>query len=141
VADIESLLLAQGPDGETELQNGYAGRIVFQDVGGEHPGRHLAERGLHGGSGLGHCHIDLDIRMKVNLDHRVAGVRLGFDVLDVIDVRSEAPFEVGDDAFLHLLGRQTRVDPQHTHNWNVDVGEDVHRHGHNGGTAQNGDED
>ena len=62
-------------------------RVVLQDIGRKHPRRHLPERGLHRGRHLRHRHIDLDVRMKVDPDHRVAVVRLRFDVLDVVDVR------------------------------------------------------
>ena len=79
---------------KAELQDGNARRVVLQDIGRKHPGRHLAERGLHRGGHLRDRHVDLDVRMEVDPDHRVAVVGLRFDVLDVVDVGSEAALEI-----------------------------------------------
>ena len=76
--------------------------------------------------------------MKVDPDDRVAVVRLGFNVLDVVDVRSDAAFEVGDDALFHLLRRETRVDPEHADNRDVDIREDIDRHCGDRRTPQDG---
>ena len=62
-------------------------------------------------------------------------------MLDVVDVRGEAALEAGDDALLHLLRRQARVHPQDADDGDVDVGEDVDRHGDDGRAAEDGDED
>ncbi len=70
----------------------------------------------------------------------MAVVGLRFDVLDVVDVGGEAALEVGDDALFHLLRRQAVVRPQHADDGDIDVGEDVDRHGDDGGHAQDGDQ-
>ena len=141
VADIEDFLLAQGLAGKAELQDGNAGGIVFQNVGREHAGRHLADGRLHGGGDLRHRHIDFDVRMEVDADHRVSVIGLRFDVLDVVDVGGEAAFEAGDDALLHFLGREAVVGPKHADNGDVDIRKDIDRHSDNGGAAEDGDED
>ncbi len=139
--DIEDFLLAQGLARKAQLQDRHAGGVVFQNVGGEHAGRHLAQRGLHGGGDLRDRHIDLDVGMEVNLDDRVAGVGLRFDVLDVVDVRGEAALEARDDALLHLVGRQARIHPEDADDGNVDIREDIDGHGDDGSAAQDGDQD
>src|SRR5207302_1610238 len=83
VGQIEDLLLAQGLTGEAELQDGDAGGIVLEYVGGEHAGRHLAKSALHGSGDLRHRHVDLDVGMEIDSNHRVAVVRLRLDVLDI----------------------------------------------------------
>jgi hypothetical protein len=133
-------MLAQGLAGKAELQDGDAGRVVLQDVGGEHPRRHLAQSALHGCRHLGHRHVDPDVGMEVNPHHPVAVVRLRLDVFDVVHIRSECAFETGDDALFHLFRRQALVDPKDAHDGNVDVREDVDRHGDDGRPAQDGDE-
>ena len=127
IAQVEDLLLAQGLAGKAKLQDGNAGRVELQNVGRKHPGRHLADRGLRSRCHLRHGHVDLDVRMEVDPDDRVAVVRLRLDVLDVVDVRSEAALKSGDDPLLHLLRRQSRIGPQDAHDGNVDVRERYRR--------------
>src|ERR1700736_513132 len=79
--------------------------------------------------------------MEVNAHHPNAVIRLGLHVLDVVDDGSKAALEVGDDAFLHFLGRQTLVHPQYAHDRNVDIREDIHRHGRDGTPAKDSDKD
>ncbi len=140
VGDIEDLLLAQGFAGEAELEDGDAGGIEFEDVGGEHARRHLAQVGLHGGSDLRDGHIDFDVGVKVDADGGVTVVRLGFDVFDVVDVAGEAAFEAGDDALFHFLGSEAVIGPKDADDGDIYIWKDIDRHGGNGGTAEDGDE-
>ena len=48
--------------------------------------------------------------------------------------------EDGDDALFHLFGRQAAVAPHDADHGDIDVGEDIHRHGDDGGGAQDGDQ-
>src|SRR5579883_2587242 len=141
VADVEDLLLAEGLAGESELEDRHARSVVLQDVRREHAGRHLAQRRVHRGGGLRHRHIDLDVRMEVNFDDGVARIGLRFDVLDVVDVGGEAALEAGHHALFHLFGREAGVHPEHADHGDIDVGEDIHRHGAYGCPAEDGDED
>ncbi len=123
------------------MQDRDTGGVVFQHVGREHPGRHLAQCRLHGRGHLGHRHIDFDVRVEVDLDDAVAAVGLRLDVLDVVDVRSEAALETGDDALFHFFGRQSGINPQDADDRDIDIGKDIHRHSDDGRPAQDGDQD
>ena len=70
----------------------------------------------------------LRARLEEDLDDRDAGERLALDVLDVVDGRGEDALVVGDDALLHLLGREAAVVPDDRDHRDVDVREDVGRH-------------
>ena len=100
----------------------------------------LRDRAWHLRRHLRHRHVDLNVGMEVDADHGDAVVGLRFDVLDVVDVGGEAALKLRDDALLHLLRRKAAVLPQNAHDGNVDVGEDVHRHGDDGRHAQDGDQ-
>ncbi len=104
------------------------------------PGRHLAQGRLHGSRDLGDGHIDLDVGMEVDFYDAVAAVGLRLDVLDVVDVRGETALEAGDHAFFHLFGRESGIDPQNAHDRDIDIGKDIDRHGDDGGTAQDGNQ-
>ena len=78
---------------------------------------------------------------KIDPDDRDAVVGLRLDVFDVVDVGGEAALEVGDDALLHFVGREAAVLPEDADDGDVDIGENIDRHGDDGGSAQDGDED
>ena len=61
-------------------------------------------------------------------------------MLNVIDVGGDGALEVGDNALLHLLRREAVVDPEDRNDRDVDVGEDIDRHGGDGAPAEDGDE-
>ena len=91
------------------MQDRHARRVVLQNVGGKHPRRHLAQRGLHGGRDLRHRHVDLDVRMEIDADGGVAEIRLRFDVFNVVDVGRQGALEIGGDALFHLLGSEPGI--------------------------------
>ena len=124
-----------------ELQNGDARRVVLEHIGRKHAGGHLAEAALHGGRYLSDRHVDLDVRMEINLHYRIAVVGLRFDVLDVIYIGREAALETGDDPFLHLLRRQPSIDPEDAHDWDIDIRKNIDRHPNDRDTAENSYDD
>ena len=96
--------------------------------GGVVPGGICAHRGLRDRRDLRGRRLDVRAGLEEDLDDRDAGERLALDVLDVVDGRGEAALVVGDDALLHLLGRQAGVVPDDRDDRDVDVREDVGRH-------------
>ena len=77
---------------------------------------------------------------KIDADDRDAAVRLRFDVLDVVDRGGQRSLEDGDDALLHLLRRKAAVTPDDADDRNIDVRENIDRHGDDGAYAQDGDQ-
>ena len=108
--------------------------------GGVVPGGICAEHGLRDGRHLRRRRLDVGARLEEDLDDRDARERLALDVLDVVDGGGERALVVGDDALLHLLGRQARVVPDDRDDRDVDVREDVGRHPEDGDDAQDDDE-
>src|SRR6185437_11964266 len=104
LAEVEEFLFAQGFAFEAELDDGDAGRIVLKDVGRGGSGREDAEQGLRDGGDLRERHFDLRVRLEEDAGDGDAAVRLGFDVLDIVDDGGEGALEEGDDALLHFFG-------------------------------------
>ncbi len=122
------------------MQDGDAGRIVFKNIAGQHTRRHLADGAGHLRGDLRDGHVDLDVGVEVDPNHGDAVVGLRFDVFDVVDVGGEAALKIRNDALFHLLRGKTRVLPEHADDGDVNIGENIHRHGDDGGHAQEGDE-
>ena len=61
-------------------------------------------------------------------------------MLNIVDVGSEAALEVGDHALLHFVGREAGVLEDDADDGDVYIRENIHRHGDDGGAAQDGDE-
>src|ERR1019366_640355 len=139
-AEIENILFAESLAFQSQLQDRHAGGVVFEDVGREGPRREDAEKGLRNGRNLGQGHVDLDVRLEVNADHRDAGVGLRLDVLDIVDRGRQGPFEDGDQSFFHLLWGQALVGPDDADHRYIDIREDIDGHGDDGRPAEDGDE-
>ncbi len=141
LAEIEQLHLRQLFAGKCELQDRHARGVVAQHVGRGDARRQQLEHGLRSGGHLRQGLGDIDVLLKENLDHAVAGERLRFDVLDIGDLGGQVAFVIIDDAARHVVGRQTIISPHHADDRNIDVGKDVGWRGNRRAHAENGDDD
>ena len=91
------------------------------------PGRQQLEHGLRGGRDLRQRGVDVDVRLEEDFDDAVAGQRLRFDMLDVVDLRAQRALVIIDDAAGHVVRRQAIIGPHHADDRNADVGENVGR--------------
>ena len=91
----------------------------------------LRERG-----DLRHREIDVDAWLEEDLDDRDAGIRLRFDVLDVVDDGGDVALDLAGDAARHLIGRDARVLEGDRDDGDADVREDVRRHAGTHGRAE-----
>ena len=89
---------------------------------------------------LGDRQLDLGVRLEEDPEPGHPVERLRFDVLDVVDGGGEGPLADGDDALLHLLGRDAAVGPDDADHRDVDHREDVGGRREDGDAAQDGDE-
>ena len=137
---VEQLLLAQRLALHRHLQDGDVRGAVADDERRGGAGRHRADRRLGDGGHLRGGGLDLGARLEEDLHHRHAGQRLALDVLDVVDGGGQSPLIVVDHPFLHLLGREARVVEDDGDHRDVDVGEDVRRHPHDGEDPEDDDE-
>ena len=113
--------------GQCQLQDRHARGVEQQHVRRRYSGRQLFQHGLRCRRDLRHRRVDVDGGLEEDLDHAVAGQRLRFKVLDVVDLRGERAFVVVDDAAGHVLRRQAGVSPHDADHRNVDIGKDVGR--------------
>ena len=123
-----------------KLQDGHAGGVVLDDVGRGGARRKDAQQRLRDGRDLRQRQFDLGVGLEVDADHRDAVVGLRFDVLDIVDGGGHGALEDGDDALFHLLGREAAVGPDDADDRNIDIGEDIHRHGDDRAAAEDGDQ-
>jgi hypothetical protein len=82
--------------------------LYWMISGGVVPTAKLAELRLGNGGDLRHGHVDLDRRMKEDLDHANTVERLRFGMLDVIDRRGQAPFRGRDNPLAPSPAEKTR---------------------------------
>ena len=113
----------------------------FRMLGGKIPGGMRADGRLRHGRDLRHRQVDLRMRLKVDSNDGDAVVGLRLDVLDVVDRGGHAALEGRDDTLFHLVGRDAVVGPDDADHRDIDVREDIDRHGHDGRNPkqQNGD--
>jgi hypothetical protein len=76
----------------------------------------------------------------MDLDDADAAVRLRFGVLDVVNGGGEGAFANPDDPLGHVIGMETAVGPDHTHNRDIDVRQDVGRSRRDRSSAENRDQ-
>ena len=124
---VEQLHLRQLVARQRQLQDRNARGVVAEHIGRRDAGRQQLQHGLRSRRNLRQRRVDIDVRLKENLDHAVAGQRLRFDVLDVVDLRGQGALVVVDDAAGHVVGRQAVVGPDDADHRNVDVGKNVGR--------------
>src|SRR5450755_4309559 len=123
-----------------ELQDRYAGGVVFQNIGREDAGRQRPQNGLAQSSDLSHSELDFRFWLEEHANHRDPVVGGGFHVLDVIDRSSHGAFGYGDDTVRHLFRRQSGVGPNDAKNGDIDVWKNVLGHRHDGDAAEHGHE-
>ena len=128
-AVIVKLLLVERVRGQRELQHRHAGGVELHDDRRLDAGRHQRADSVGRGNDLRDGKVEIDVGLEVDLLHRDAVERLRLHVLDAGDVRADRVLAVGRDALLHLRRRQPGVAPDHRHHRNVDLREDVGRHG------------
>src|ERR1700722_3266904 len=61
-------------------------------------------------------------------------------MFNIVYVGSEGALEIRGDALFHFLRPKTRVIPEDADDGDVDIGKNIGRHGHDGGSAQDGDQ-
>ena len=67
----------------------------------------------------------LTVRLKENLFDCHARQRLAFYITDIADIGADGIFAVGGDALFHFLRSQAGVLPNHRHDGNIDVRENI----------------
>ena len=77
---------------------------------------------------LGDREVQIDVRLEVDLLNGQPVQRLGFHVLDAVDVRADRILAVGSDALLHLGRAEAGVLPDHRNYRNIDLRKNVRRH-------------
>ena len=125
---VVQLLLVQSLAGEAELQHRHAGRVVLDDERGKGSRRQRAHQHLVDRRHLRHRARYIYVGLKENLDDGNPVVGLRLDVLYVVHRRGHAALAVRHDALGHLVGRKSGVIPNHGHDGNIDIGENVRRH-------------
>ena len=103
------------------------------------PGGKQLQHGLRGGRHLRQRRGDVDVLLKEDLDHAVAGERLRFDVLDVADLGGQVALVEVDHAAGHVVRQQPVIGPHDADHRNVDVGKDVGRREQRGADAEQRD--
>ena len=136
-ADVIEGLFGEGFAAEAELEDGDVGSAVADDEGRRGAGRHDARDRLADGGDLGDGRVDAGAGLEEYFDDPDAGEGLGFDVLDVINGGSDRAFAEGDDALLHLFGREAVVGPQYADDGYVDGRENILRHAPSREEAEN----
>ena len=96
--------------------------------------------GLRDRCHLRQCSLNVGRRTKEYLHHRHAIQRLRFDVLNVIDQRSEAALRLRGDAVRHVLGRKPLIVPDHADHRNINVRENVRGRAQNHDRGENQDQ-
>ena len=125
--DVEHVLFGQPLAAQCELNDRHGRGAVVQDQRRRRTCGQLPEHGLRNGRDLRVRCADVDIRLKEDLDDAVGIVRVGDDVLDVIDRRGQRALERRDDTARHLIRRQAGVLPHHTDDRDADLGENIGR--------------
>ena len=122
---VVELLLTEALAGESELENGHAGRGEIDDLRRENSGREVLEHLLGVGGDLGVGGVEGRAGLQVDFDD-VLTVEAGrFDVLDVIDEGGEGALVGAGDAAFDLFGAEAGVLPGNGDNRDIDVREDI----------------
>src|ERR1043165_1034842 len=77
--------------------------------------------------------------MEVNANDGYSVVGLRLDMLDIVDINADVSLKIRDDAFFHLLRRESVVIEHRGHDRNIDIMEDVYRHRYDCRSAKDGD--
>ena len=139
-AEVVELLLVQRVRGQADLQHRYARSVELHDDRRLNARRHQRANGVGRRDDLRNGEIEIHVRLEEDPLDGDAVHRLGFHVLDAVDVGADGVLAIGRDALLHLRRGQAGIAPDHRHHRNVDLREGVGRHGANGGNAQEQDE-
>ena len=141
LGEIEELGLRQRVARQRQLDDRNARRIVDEDDRRRDARRKLLQNCLRYGGDLRLRGADVDARLEVDFDDAVAGQRLRFDMLDVIDRRRERPFVGRDDAARHVVRRQAGIAPNDRDDRDADIGKNVGRRSDRRKRAENHDQD
>src|SRR5207253_1726027 len=115
-----------------ELQDWHIRSAILKDERRRGAGRQDSQERLRYRSDLSNAGLDFGALVKENFNDRDAVVTLRLDMLDVVHGRGHGALGHGDEALLHFLGRDAWKTPDHTHDWNVDLGKNVRGHARDG---------
>ena len=139
-ADVGQLLLGEALTRQRHLDDRHGRGVVVEDQRRRRAGRHRLDHGLRDRRHLRVGGVDVDARLKEDLDDAEAVVGIGLDMLDVVDGGGQRALEGRGDAAGHLVGRQAGVLPDDADHRNADVGEDVGRRAQSGERADDQDQ-
>ncbi len=128
---IVELLLVEIVGRQAELEDRNARSIVLHDNRRLDADWHKRANGIRCRNDLRDREVEIDVRLKVDLLDREAVQGLRLDVLDAGHVGAHGVLAVCRNALLHLRRAEAGVLPDHGHDRNVDLREDVGRHGAN----------
>jgi hypothetical protein len=132
VSVVIKLLFTEAVGGQTELQHGNARSIVLHDERRLDAGGQQRADSVRARHDLRDSQIEIDVRLKINLLDRDAVEGLRLHVLDAGHAATYDVLTVCADSLLHFRCAQAGVLPDHRHDRNVDLREDVRRHDRNG---------
>ena len=138
--EIRQILFRQPLARERKLDDRHGRGAVIHDQWRCRAGWQLFDQGLRDGGDLGVGGGDVHRRMKKDLDDAERGVRVRFDMFDVVDRRGQGALVGGENPPRHVIRWHPRVLPCHPDDRDVDGREDIHGHAHGGENADEQDE-
>ena len=124
---VLQLLLREFSARDTVLKDRNGRGIIADDERRGGAGRQEAQGCLPARRELSHGVRDRGAGLEEYLDHAHAVVRGGFNVLDIVDKGGDHALMVVDDARFYFLCGETVVHPDHGHDRDVDLRENVRR--------------
>ena len=111
-----------------DLNDRHIACAVLHDQRRLNAGRQHAQDGLRDGGHLRDSRRNVRVGMKEDFDHADAEHGLRFHMLDVVDRRGHRALAVRDDAPFHFLGGHAVVLPDHAHDRDVNLRQNVGGH-------------